>query len=117
MNKDSWLTYLCDIVCWKIPQVHYIDLSEIVHFVKAVIIVTSVHLNLSQFLVSHFLRTKVSPKWSLNQGFGTQKKCPFPRNRGVSSTEVTETKIMWTFFQDKIVCPLNGGVPKEEVPL
>ena len=61
MNKDSWLTYLCDIVCWKIPQVHYIDLSETVHFVKAVIIVTSVHLNLSQFLVSHFLRTKVSP--------------------------------------------------------
>ena len=73
---------------------HYIDLSEIVHFVKAVIIATSVHLNLSQFLVSHFLRAKVSPKWRLNQGFRTQTKCPFPLNRGVSSKEVTETKIM-----------------------
>ena len=56
-------------MCWEIPQVHYIDLSEIVHFVKAVIIVTSVHLNLSQFLASHFLRAKVSPKMEVKPGF------------------------------------------------
>ena len=55
----------------------------------------------------------------LNPGFGTNTMCPFPLNRGVPSIEVTDTKAMWTFFQDKIVvcpewrCPLNRGVPKE----
>ena len=35
--------------------------------------------------------------------------------QGVPSIEVTKTKIMWTFFQDQILCPLNGGVPWIEV--
>ena len=38
--------------------------------------------------------SKVSPKWRLNLGFVAQKNCPFPLNRGVPSTEVTDTKIM-----------------------
>ena len=33
------------------------------------------------------------------------QKCPF--NRGNRHW----TKIIWTFFQDQILCPLNGGVP------
>ena len=40
---------------------------------------------------------------------------PFPLNRGVPSTEVTNIKVMWTFFQDQILCALNGGVPRIEV--
>ena len=59
------------------------------------------------FVVSHIL-------WRLNPGFRTQKKCPFSLIRDVPSTGVTNTKIMWTFFQDKILCPLNIGVPKEK---
>ena len=48
----------------------YIDLYEIVDFVKAVVIGTSVQLNLSTaFVVIHFLRAKRCP---LN-GFETQK--------------------------------------------
>ena len=51
-----------------------------------------------------------------NPGFGTKKKCPFSLNRGVAWKEVTNTKIMWKFFWDQILCPLNRGVPKGEVP-
>ena len=102
----------------ELPQVQYIDLREIVHVLKAVTIVTSVRLNsLSMiFVVSHFLIAKVSPKWRLTPGFGIQKKCPFPLvNRGVLSIEVANTKIMWTFLRDKILCPLNRGVPRIKV--
>ena len=46
-----------------------------------------------------------------------QKKCPFPLNKGVPSVKVTDIKITWlTFFQDQILCPLNGGIPWIEVP-
>ena len=89
----------------------YIDLSEIVQFMKAVSIVTSVQLKKSTLIVvSHVLSTKVSPEWRSNTGFGTQKTCPFPLNRGVPSIEVTDTKIMGAFFQDQILCPVNGDV-------
>ena len=80
----------------------------------------SVHLKVSTFfVVSHVMSAKVSHEWRLNPGFRTNTMCPFPLNRGVPSIEVTDTKTMWTFFQDKIVvcpewrCPLNRGVPKE----
>ena len=62
------------------------------------------------FVVSHFLGAGVSPRWRFNLGFGTHKKCPFPLSRGVPSIEVTDSKIMSTFFLDQILCPLNGGV-------
>ena len=49
----------------------------------------SVHLKISAlFVVSHFLSTEVSPEIrevKINPGFRTQKKCPFPLNRGQSS--------------------------------
>ena len=46
------------------------------HVLKAVPIVTRVHLNISMiFVVSHFLSAKVSPEWRFNPGFGTKKKC------------------------------------------
>ena len=57
----------------------------------------------------------MSPEWRLNTGFGTQKNWPFPLNKGVPSIEVIGTKIMWVFFRDQILCPLNGGVPWIEV--
>ena len=63
----------------EFPQVQYIDLSEIVHGLKAVVMVTIENLNLStMFVDSYFLSAKVSPKWRLNQGFRTQKSCFFP---------------------------------------
>ena len=65
---------------------------------------------LTIFVASHSLISKVSPEWRVNPGFVTQKKCPFPLNRRVPTTEVKDTKIMWTFFRDQILCPLNGGV-------
>ena len=69
---------------------------KLIRVLKAVAIVSNKHFNLSLiFLVSHFWIAKVSPEWRLNVGlFGTQKKCPFPLNRGVPSKEVTDTKIM-----------------------
>ena len=60
---------------------------------KAAIIVISVNLS-TLFVVSHILGAKVSAEWRLNLGFGTQKKCPFPLNRGVPSKEVIDKKIM-----------------------
>ena len=57
----------------------------------------------------------MSPEWRLTRGFGTQRKCAFPLNRGVPSLEGIDTKIVWTFFRDQILCPLNGGDPWIEV--
>ena len=63
------------ILCIELPQVQYIDLSEVVHVVKNDIIVTSVRPKLSTFfVVRHVLSDKVSPKWRLNMGFGPQKR-------------------------------------------
>ena len=46
--------------CTEFPQVQYIDLSELIHVLKAVTVVTSEHLNLSTiFVVSHSLIAKV----------------------------------------------------------
>ena len=57
----------------------YIDVSEIVQFVKSAIISISVHLKISTFfVVSQVLSAKVSPEWRLNPGFRTNKTCPFP---------------------------------------
>ena len=89
----------------------YIDVSEIVQFVKAAIMIISVHLKTSTFfVVSHVLSAKVSPEWRLNPGFRTKKTCPFPLNRGVPSIQVTDIKITWTSFSDQILCPLYGVV-------
>ena len=74
-------------------------LSKIVHVLKAVATVTSEHLNLSAiFVASHFLSAKVSPEWRLSPGFRTQRKCPFPLNRGVPSIEAINTKINVNIF-------------------
>ena len=55
MSKKSWLTYFSAILCVELPQVQYIDLSEIVLVVKTVVTVTSVHLNLLiLFVASNF---------------------------------------------------------------
>ena len=101
-------------------RVQYIDLSEMVHNLKAVAIWqenTSKHC-INDYCVSHFLTflsAKVFPEWKLNPGFGTQKKCFFPLNKSIPSVEVTNTKILWTFFRDQILSPLNGAVPWIEV--
>ena len=93
------------LLCVEFPQVQYIDLSEIVHVVKANVIVTSERLYLH---VRTLFVCEVYPEWRLKLGFGTKKKCPFPLHRGYPSLEVTDTKIMWTFFWDQILCPLSG---------
>ena len=79
------------LLCVEFPQVQYIDLSEIVHVVKADVIVTSERLDLH---VRTLFVCEVSPEWRLKLGFGTKKKCPFPLYRGHPSLEVTDTKIM-----------------------
>ena len=113
LNKKSQLTFPQQVVPLLFLQVQYINfnLKEIiiVHVVKATIIVISEHFNLSTLLVvSHVLSTKVSPEWRKNLGF---KKCPFPLNRGVPSTELTDKKIMWIFARGQISHPLDGSVP------
>ena len=83
------------LLCVEFPQVQYIDLSEIVHVVKADVIAASERLDLH---VRTLFVCEVSPEWRLKLGFGTKKKCPFPLYRGHPSLEVTDTKIMQTFF-------------------
>ena len=73
------------------------------------------------FVASHFLSAKVSPEWRLNLGFGTQKKCPFPLNRGVPSIEVTKQKLCEHFSRSKFCVPfmevsLKVSVKENEVP-
>ena len=66
--------------------------------------------NLSTFfVVGHVLSAKVSSEWSVNLGFRSQKSVIFPLRHPFHGG--TDIKIMWTFFQDQIMCPLNGGVP------
>jgi len=112
--QKSSLTYIPTTLYVELTQALFIDLSEIVKFVKASTFVISAHLKISTlFVISRILRAKVSPEWRLNPGFGTQKKCLFPLNRGVYPTEIIDTKIMWTFFRGQILCPLEVCLPKE----
>ena len=111
-----WFSYEVmseEFQCKKsIPITCLYPVSEIVQSVKAFIIVIRVHLKISTlFAVSHCSSSKIFR-------FGTQKKCPFPQNRGIPSKEVINTKIMRTFFQDQILSPewrypLNRGVPNK----
>ena len=95
---------------------HYIELSEIVQFVKASILAISLHWKISTlFVVSHFLSAKVSPEWRLNPGFRGPESVPFALNRGVSSTEVIDKTIIRVFLQNQTLCSLYGGVPWIEV--
>ena len=58
LNHDKLISAILYV---EFPQVLYIDLSEIVQFVKADISVFSVHLRvINPFVVSHVLSTKVS---------------------------------------------------------
>ena len=84
------------MLCVESPQVQYIDLSELIHVLKAyVAIVTSKHLNSATiFVVSSFLIAKVTPGWRLNSGFWNLNYCPFPLNKDVPSKEVTISKII-----------------------
>ena len=66
--------------------------------------------NLSTFfVVGHVLSAKVLYEWSVNLGFRSQKSVIFPLTHPFHGG--TDIKIMWTFFQDQIMCPLNWGVP------
>ena len=90
MQKSS-LTYIPTTLYVEFKQLLFIDLSEIVKFVKASTFFISAQLKISTLVViSHTFRAKVSPEWRLNSGFRTQKKCPLPLNRGVPSIEVTK---------------------------
>ena len=51
------------------------------------------------------LEAEVSPEWRLNPSFETQKKCPFPLNRGVLSIEVTEERLCELFPGTNLVSP------------
>ena len=84
------------MLCVEFHKCSTLDLSELIHVLKAVSVVTGGQLNLSMMFVdSHFLIAKVSAEW-LNSALATQKRCLFPLNRGVPSPEVTNlyTKIM-----------------------
>ena len=56
--------------------------------------------------------------WMEGRGEGCGQQFFFSTlKKGVPSVKVTDIKIMWlTFFQDQILCPLNGGIPWIEVP-
>ena len=58
LNHDELISAILYV---EFPQVLYIDLIEIVQFVKADIIAISVHLSvINPFVVSHVLSAKVS---------------------------------------------------------
>ena len=72
------------MLCVEFPQVQYINLSKLIHVLKAVAIVT---MDIVIFVFSHFWIAKVFPEWRLNPLSGTKKKCPFQLYRGVPSIE------------------------------
>ena len=93
-------------------------LSEIVHVtLKSAAVVTSEHLNLSAiFVINHSsLNAKVSLWMKVNPVFRNPEKVSlfFWKEVTLQLMELTNAKIMWTFFRDQSLCPLNGGVSKE----
>ena len=72
------------MLCVEFPQMQCIDLSELIHVLKAVTIVTSEPLNLyRRFLRSvtfdALLIAKVIHEWRLNpEVSGSRKNVPFP---------------------------------------
>ena len=110
MYKKSWLTHLCNVVCWI--------LTSAVHRFRwdSSWFESSHHCDIvspSFWGLSHFLSDKVSPGWRLKPSFRTQKKCPFPLNKGVPSIEYNKYKDYVNIFRDQILCPSNGAVSKE----
>jgi len=100
-------------VCWIPTSILNRFKIEMVHVVKAVFIVTTVQQNLSTlFVASNFFVPWIAVKPMLRN---KEKVSLSPQNRGVTSTEVTDTEIMWAFFQNQILCPMNGGVLSKEV--
>ena len=72
--------FLISTLCVNFKQIHCIDfISEIDQFVKASIIVISVHLKTSTlFALSHFLRAKVSPEMEVKHRFrDPEQSLPF----------------------------------------
>ena len=93
--------------------VHYIDFSAIVQVVKVSIIMSSVHVKISTlFVVSHFWSAQVSPEWRLNQGFATQKKCPFPLNRSNIYKDYVDIFLGPNSVPPGGRCPLNKSVQR-----
>ena len=107
--------------CWiAISAVHRFEWNSSV--VKAVIIVTGVHLILSTlFVVSRFLSAKVFPEWRLNLDFRTQKRCPaFPwiDESPQWRWQIQSLQSLFpgpNFVSPEWRCPLNRGVPKERL--
>jgi len=60
-----------------------------------------------------FLINRVRRFWRLWRHTSTQTSLECPPRRGVSLIKVTNAKIKMSTFMDQILCPLNGGVPKE----
>ena len=66
------------MLCAEFPYLQYIDLSQIVHVVEAIIIVIRVHWNLSTvFVVSHVLSAKVFPSGGQTRVLWPRKMSPF----------------------------------------
>ena len=51
------------------------------------------------------MEVKLGPRDPENVCLFPEWRCPF--------IQVTDTKIIWVFFRDQSLCPLNGGVPEE----
>ena len=69
--------------CISLIYVRQFSLGKLTFFISVHFIKIS-----ALFVVSHFLTAGVSPEImevKINPGFRTQKKCPFPLNRGHSS--------------------------------
>ena len=90
------------LLCVEFPQVKYMDFSGIVHVVKAIVIVTSEHLDVH---VRTLFVCEVSLEWRLKLGFGTKKKCPFSLYRGHPSLEVTIQRLCKHFSETKFCVP------------
>ena len=107
--------------CWiATSAVHRFEWNSSV--VKAVIIVTGAHLNLSTlFMVSRLLSAKVFPEWRLNADFGSQKRYPaFPwiDESPQWRWQIQSLQSLFpgpNFVSPEWRCPLNRVVPKERL--
>ena len=98
----------------------HIDLSEVVQFLKADIIVISVHFNLLfLFVISHVLSPKGVPWMDVKPGFwdpeNASPKQRFPYNRVNRYKNYVNIFPAPNFLSPQWWCPLNRVVSKERL--
>ena len=107
------MLHCCSYKC-SFLQLHLSEILFMLWKLQSLRSVYSLTYQPSLWLVTFWV-LRFPPNRGKTWDLGLRKKCPFPLNRVVSSTDVTDKKIIRIFAQGQILHPLNRGVPSTDV--